>query len=517
MQGTATPDNDDNVGKSGEAVLLCEHITKHFPGVLAVDDVSLSIAPGEILALLGQNGAGKSTLIQIVSGLHPVGTYQGVISLAGAPYCPTSVTDAETAGVAFVAQEINVAPDLTVAENMYLNAEPTRWGLLDISVRLAQARQALRNFDLDIDPTLQMGSLDLSTQQLVIIARALSKKAQLLILDEPTAALTEEEAQRLFRRLRVLSQRGVAIIFVTHRLSEVFAVSHRIVIMRDGRVAGSYDTAEVSRDTVVSKMVGDISPMIERIDVAFGPDALAVQGLTVSDTTESGRLCVDNVAFSLAHGEILGLFGLLGAGCIETALALYGAWQGTVSGDIILDGRSVDVADPTIAVANGIGLMAQDRRDCLLLDHSVEDNIMLASLRSVTPWGVLDVGASQQRSRDLVGQLDIRATSINAKVGTLSGGNQQKVQIARWLAANAKILILIDPTRGVDVGARAEIKRVWAELSAAGHAIMIASTDAEELVGICDRVLVFRHGRIAGELLRSELSEEKLLRLAADV
>src|SRR6185503_8309581 len=186
MQGTATPDNDDNVGKSGEAVLLCEHITKNFPGVLAVDDVSLSIAPGEILALLGQNGAGKSTLIQIVSGLHPVGTYQGVISLAGAPYCPTSVTDAETAGVAFVAQEINVAPDLTVAENMYLNAEPTRWGVLDVPLRLAQARQALRNFDLDIDPTLQMGSLDLSTQQLVIIARALSKKAQLLILDEPT-------------------------------------------------------------------------------------------------------------------------------------------------------------------------------------------------------------------------------------------------------------------------------------------------------------------------------------------
>jgi ABC-type sugar transport system ATPase subunit len=517
MPASVAPDSQDvaRVLASGAAVVSARGITKEFPGVVAVDNLSLTIAPGEILALLGQNGAGKSTFIQILAGVHR--NYRGEIALDGKPYHPASVAEAEAAGVALVPQEINVAPDLTVAENMYLNAEPTRFGLLDRPLLLARARRVLEDFGLAVDSAAAMGSLDLSTQQLVIIARALSKNARLLILDEPTAALTEAEARRLFERMRALTRRGVAIIFVTHRLPEVFAVSDRIVIMRDGRICGSYVTSEVSRDTVVAQMVGGIRTPIALADRQPGAVALAATDLTVADPADPTRLRVDHVSLQAAHGEILGLFGLLGAGCIEAALALYGAWPGKVSGRIVLDGRDVTIANPTEAVALGMGLMAQDRRDCLLLEHSVLDNALLASLGAITHRGFLDIGTGQRRAQDFVRRLDIKTPSIETLVGTLSGGNQQKVQVARWLIADARILILVDPTRGVDVGARAEIKRVWSALRADGRAIIIASTDAEDLVDVCDRVLVFRRGAIAGELLRADLSEEALLRMATNV
>jgi D-xylose transport system ATP-binding protein len=518
MQGTAASDRlGDKRLASGAAVISADRITKEFPGVLAVDAMSLAIAPGEIVALLGQNGAGKSTFIQILAGLHPSGSYRGEIALDGRPYRPMSVADAEAAGVALVPQEVNVAPDLTVAENMYLNAEPVRWGLLDQPLRLAKARRVLADFGLDIDPLAPMGSLDLSQQQLVIIARALSKNARLLILDEPTAALTEAEARRLFDHMRALKRRGVAIIFVSHRLAEVFAVSDRIIIMRDGRICGAHATADVSRDVVVAQMVGSVRANLAVTEFRPGATALEATDLAAADPADPTRLRVDNVSFRVAHGEILGLFGLLGAGCIETALALYGAWPGRVGGRIAIDGRDVAIANPSAAVAHGMGLMAQDRRDCLLLDHSVNNNAMLASLGAVSHRGFLDVGAARRRTLDLVRALGIKTPGIETLVGALSGGNQQKVQVARWLIADARILILVDPTRGVDVGARAEIKRVWSELRAGGRAIIIASTDAEELVDICDRVLVFRRGAIAGELSRAELSEEGLLRMAADV
>jgi ABC-type sugar transport system ATPase subunit len=492
-------------------------ITKRFPGVIAVDDLTLEIRPGEIVALLGQNGAGKSTFIQIVAGVHPAGSYEGTIALDGAPFAPASVAAAEAAGVALVPQEVNVAADLSVAENMYLNAEPLRWGIIDRPLMIAQAKRVLREFGLDVDPTAPMGSLDLSNQQLVIIARALSKNARLLILDEPTAALTEAETRRLFDRMRALTARGVAIIFVTHRLAEVFEISDRIMIMCDGRLRGIHDAATSTRDAVVAQMVGAIRQSEAPHAAPPGATALAVHNLTVAAAEDPSRLKVEVASLRLAYGEVVGLFGLLGAGCIELALALYGAWPGQVSGKIERDGRAVAIPDPAAAVALGMGLMAQDRRDSLLLEHSVIDNALLASLPALTTRGFLDLPLGRRRTLDLVAEIDIKAHSIDARVGTLSGGNQQKVQVARWLMADAKLLILIDPTRGVDVGARAEIKHVWSELRASGRAMLIASTDSEELVDVCDRVIVFRRGRIAGELPRAELSEERLLKLAADV
>ncbi len=502
---------------TGAAVLVAEGITKRFPGVLAVDSASFSIAPGEIIGLLGQNGAGKSTLIQVLSGVHPAGSYDGNLLLAGMDYRPVSVAEAERKGVAFVPQEVNVAPDLSVAENIFLNAEPSRFGFLDVPLRLASARRALADFELAIDAAAPMRTLDLANQQLVIIARALSKNARLLILDEPTAALTEDEARRLFTRMRSLTRRGVAVIFVSHRLGEVFEISNRIVIMRDGRICGTHKTKDVSREKVITEMIGNTKTDITKRNESVGAEALSVEELCVSDPDNEKRLRVKNLSFSVHWGETVGLFGLVGAGCLEAALALYGAWGGKVSGQLRKEGAAVSISNPVEAVGLGIGLMAQDRRDTLLLDHSIHDNIGLASLNAHSPWGFLDTAAMQRQSLDLVSQLNIKTTSIDRKVAVLSGGNQQKVQAARWIAAHARILILIDPTRGVDVGARAEIRRIWMDLNQAGHAIIIASTDAEELVGLCDRVIVFRHGTTVGELSGANLTEENLLRLAANV
>jgi ABC-type sugar transport system ATPase subunit len=384
-------------------------------------------------------------------------------------------------------------------------------------LREAKAWAALREFGLDIDPAQPMRSLDLATQQLALIARALSKKVNVLILDEPTAALTEGEAQRLFDRMRSLAGRGVTIIFVTHRLAEVFAVSDRILIMRDGRMSGSHATRDVTRALVVGQMVGRTVAPVERRRHTAGRDILKVQNLKAFAAEEAGRARVAGISFNVAPREIVGLFGLVGSGCVEAALALYGAWPGRCEGTITIDGSPVTMNDPTIAVAHGLGFMAQDRRDCLMPDHSVRDNSVLASLPKFSPYGFIDDGWARQVTARLVGQLDIKTRSIETPLGTLSGGNQQKVQVARWLSADARILILVDPTRGVDIVARGEIKRVWARLAGEGRAILVASTDAEELVDICDRVIVLRGGLIAGEIDQSELTEERILGMAAGV
>jgi ABC-type sugar transport system ATPase subunit len=500
---------------SDKPMLLATGLTKLFPGVLALDKVDFSIAPGEIVALLGQNGAGKSTLIQIFAGAHAAGSYDGTISFDGKPFRPGDIAEAEAAGVALVPQEVNIVPDLSVAENITLNNEPLRWGIVDVSKRLLQAKKALADFDIDVDPLLPMSSLDLASQQLVVIARALSKNARLLILDEPTAALTEHESLLLFDRMRSLRKRGVAIIFVSHRLGEVFAISDRVVVMRDGRICGRHMTADTTRSDVVAEMIGEAVGLSEPIAARnFGEAALEIRNLDVFEI--EGRKRVKALNLAVRKGEVVGLFGLLGAGCTEAALAIFGAWKGKREGKILIDGTERAVNSPDEAVALGLGLMAQDRRDCLIGDQSIGDNIGIASLGKFVRYGILDVAKGRRRAREQFDALHIKAGSIDTEVQTLSGGNQQKVQIARWLSADTRILIMVDPTRGVDVGARREIKETWLELSTKGHAILLASTDAEELVDACDRVVVLGQGRQVGELTGPELSEKNLLRMATD-
>ncbi len=496
-------------------LLEANGLTKLFPGVRALDNVDFSIASGEIVALLGQNGAGKSTLIQIFAGAHAAGSYTGSIVFRGNPYHPSGISDGEAAGIALVPQEVNVLSELTVAENITLNDEPTRWGMIDVARRLQIAKEAVAEFGLDVEPETSMASLDLATQQLIVIARALAKKARLLILDEPTAALTESESLRLFDKLRALRARGVAIIFVSHRLAEIFTISDRIMVMRDGRVRGRHVTADVSRQEIVGEMIGVTSGALQRPATStFGNVALEVRNLRVLDP--EGRARVDGLDLSVRAGEVVGLFGLLGAGCIEAALAIYGAYRGKREGKIVVEGAEVSIERPEDAVLLGLGLMAQDRRDCLIAEHSVQENIGIASLGKNVRKGMLDHAAARRRAQEQADALKIKAASIDAEVQTLSGGNQQKVQIARWLAADARILIMLDPTRGVDVGARREVKAIWSELTARGHALLLASTDVEELVDVCDRVVVMNTGRAVGELSGSELTERNLVRMASD-
>jgi ABC-type sugar transport system ATPase subunit len=507
-----------SVGRPGRRpILRVDRLTKDFPGVRALHDVSLSIEAGEIMALLGANGAGKSTLIQVLAGVHAAGSYSGELWIGGEAFRPANTLEAAQAGVALVPQEANVVPDLTVMENICLNREPGRFGVIDVSARHSAAKAALRDFALNVDPTARMASLDLATQQLVVIARALAQNARVLILDEPTAALTEGESHRLFERMRALRDRGVAVIFVSHRLGEVFAISDRIVVMRDGRLCGDHRTDTVSRETVVAEMVGSIVARRGRPATGHsGAAALAVTGLRVFDPRTKNRLLVNDLHLAVRQGEIVGLFGLLGAGTIEAALAIYGAWPGKREGDVTVLGETATINTPVDSVRLGFALMAQDRRCCLMPDHSVAENINLATLAMRAPVRLLDVAALRRQAQDQVDALLIKTPGIDTEVRTLSGGNQQKVQIARWLAAAARVLVLIDPTRGVDVGARSEIKRIWFDLSREGRAILIASTDAEELVDVCHRVIVMRHGRSVGELAGDDLDERNLVRMAAD-
>jgi ABC-type sugar transport system ATPase subunit len=497
------------------SILQVRSLTKKFPGVVAVDNVDLDIAPGQIVALLGQNGAGKSTLIQVISGLHPFGSYLGEIVLGGEPLRSSSVAEAEMAGVAFLAQEVNVASDLSVEECLFLNNEPTRFGLIDRPLRRSLAIAALADFELDIDPEILVGDLDLASQQLVQIVRALSKNARLLILDEPTAALTDRETQRLFENMRRLSARGVAIVFVSHRLAEVFEISDQIIVMRDGHISGTIATAETTRSAVVDLMIGQKVKPKNRRTKKVTEQAIEARDLVVHDS--NGKILVSELTIKVRHGEIVGLFGLLGSGVVETAMALFGAWLGPVSGTILLDGKLTSIVTPSDAVSAGIGLIAQDRRDGLSSEHSIFDNAVLADLPTLSPHGFVDKIAAQRKIIDLFHRLNIKASDINVLVGNLSGGNQQKVQVARWLASGSQILLLVDPTRGVDVGARAEISQIWNELAASGCAILLVSSDAEEIVEICDRAVVLRNGRFAGELKRRDLSEASLLNLAAGI
>jgi D-xylose transport system ATP-binding protein len=498
-------------------LLTARGLTKRFPGVLAVDGVDVAIGAGEIVALLGQNGAGKSTVIQILAGAHPHGTYEGEIAIDREPFHPANVAAAEAAGVVLIPQEVNVVPDLTVGENMFLNAEPGRFGIVDLLGLHVRAAETLREFEVDIDPRARMGSLDLATQQLVVIARALSKRARLLILDEPTAALTETEAQRLFDRMRALRARGVACIFVSHRLAEVFVIADRILVMRDGRLHGDHPIGETSRREVVAEMFWGALTELAPQNRGRGAAALQVEGLTVRDPEDPDRLRVADVSFTLHHGEILGLFGLLGSGCGAVAEALFGAWPGRVEGRVRVDGREVAAPKPADAIAHGVGLMPQDRRQTLIADHSVAANVALASLPALSPRGVLDLDRLRLTAEAYRERLQIRAPSVDAHVGTLSGGNQQKVQVARWLAAGSRVLLLVDPTRGVDVGARAEINRLWQELAGEGFALLLVSSEAEELVDVCDRVLVLRHGNLASEHQETTMSVGQLVHAAAGV
>jgi D-xylose transport system ATP-binding protein len=491
-------------------------IVKEFPGVRALDGVSLILDPGEFHALVGENGAGKSTLMKVLSGVYPAGSFEGQILIENEPRKFRNVRESEAAGIAIIFQELSLVKELTVGENIFLGQEPSRFGVIDWSELYHKASTLLRDLQLNIDPRIHVGRLGIGQQQLVEIAKALSKNARILVLDEPTAALTEAEVETLFSILRKLKDRGVAMVYISHKLDEVFRLSDRITVLRDGRTVGTHNASELTRKRVIELMVGrEVNDIFPEAHHQFTDNALEVDGLAVYSTDGRTTKLVDNVSFTVRGGEVLGIAGLMGSGRTEVLSAIFGAWKGNVKGSVKVNGLHVEIGSPADAIRLGISFVTEDRkRYGLILDQTIRDNITLAGLKSLSGPVLTNQAKEMRAARRQMDSLRIKARSPMTIAGTLSGGNQQKVVLGKWLLTEPKILFLDEPTRGIDVGAKQEIYTEINKLAKEGLAIVLVSSELPEILGMSDRILVLHDGKVTGEFDRSEASPEKVMAAA---
>jgi rhamnose transport system ATP-binding protein len=481
-------------------------VSKRFDATQALSDVSLALLPGEVHSVVGENGAGKSTLIKIITGLHPADT--GQMILDGEPYAPRNAAEAQRRGVAAIYQEPSVFPDLSVAENIFIGHQDqgvvVDWGSMN-----EEASRLLSKLDIEIDPRLPAAGLTVAGQQAVEIAKAISLDVRVLIMDEPTAALSAHEVERLFRQVRSLKESGVAVLFITHRLDEIFAVSDRISVFRDGRHISTRSVADVTEDSLVREMVGrDPSDFFARGDHPEGEVLLRVDGLSRTGV-------FTHVSFELRRGEVLGFAGLVGAGRTDIALALFGV-SPPDSGTIELDGNPIEIGSPQEALAHGIAYLSEDRRKLgLSVDQSLVANVTLATLdRYTNSLGLIDRDQERADAEALKQRLGIRAPSLSTPVSQLSGGNQQKTMLAKWLNAHPRVLILDEPTRGIDVGAKADVHMFIDELASSGISIMLISSDLPEVIAMSDRVAVMREGHLTGIYSRGEATQERVMSAA---
>jgi D-xylose transport system ATP-binding protein len=497
-------------------LLEMHHIAKSFPGVRALDRVSFDLRPGEIHALVGENGAGKSTLMKVLGGVYPHGTYEGEIRVDGEIRRFAGVRDAEAAGIAVVHQELSLVPEFSIAENIFLGREPRRFGMIQTEDLYSRARRVLDELHLSLEPHVPVGYLGIGQQHLVEIAKALAHEARILVLDEPTAALTDTEAEILFGILERMRARGAGIIYISHKLDEVLRLSNRITVLRDGRTVSTDDTTALDTQRVIARMVGrevsELFPTVTRhpLDVIF-----EARGVTVEDPNVSGKLLVDDVSFSVRRGEVVGIAGLVGAGRSDLMMAIFGAHPGKTTGQFFVDGKRVAIEQPSDAIHCGIGFVTEDRkRFGLLLDQTIVANLTLAALKRLSGPLMTDVDAETAAGERSMKELHIKARSVFTVAGTLSGGNQQKVVLAKWLLTNPKVLFLDEPTRGIDVGAKQEIYLQINRLAAEGLAIVMVSSELPEVLGLSDRVLVLHEGRLTGEFRREQATPEAVMACA---
>ncbi|WP_246580931.1 sugar ABC transporter ATP-binding protein [Deinococcus aestuarii] len=488
-------------------MLTLRHASKAFGPVRALVDVSLELYPGEAHALLGENGAGKSTLVKILAGVHsPDG---GVLTVGGRERHFRHPAEARDAGVAVIYQEPTLFPDLTVAENVLMGRQPLgRGGRIDAAAMNTRVTTILGDLGVALDPTRVVRGLSIADQQIVEIAKALSLSARVLIMDEPTAALTLQETARLFRVVRSLRARGAAVLFITHRLEEVFAQCQRVTVLRDGTWVSAGPTSDYTPDRVVRQMVGrELGELYPRGEAHAGEVVLDVRGLTQPGVFR-------DVSLTVRRGEIVGLAGLVGAGRSEVARAIFGI-DPRGGGEVRVNGHVVPPLSPRAAMRAGVGLVPEDRRQQgLVMDLSIERNANLAVLNRLRRGPFMDRGAEEENARSWTSRLRLKAHGLHDAVSTLSGGNQQKVVLAKWLATGPSVLIVDEPTRGIDVGAKAEVHRTLAELAGGGLAVLMISSDLPEVLGMADRILVMREGRLVGELAREQGSEESVMSLA---
>jgi ABC-type sugar transport system ATPase subunit len=503
------------VNEVKNTVLEMSGITKEFSGVRAVKNVSFQIRRGEVHGLVGENGAGKSTLMKILGGVYPHGSFDGEIRINSEMVKFHRPLDSQKKGIGFLPQEINVIDGLTVAENIFVGRLNANGGcLVKFSDLYRRAAALLDSAGIALNPRTLMVTLNASQRQLVMIARALASNPQILILDEPTSALTLTEAANLFRVVRQLRDRGCTMVLITHKLEEITEMADRVTVMRDGEVTAGFERGNFSPDDIVTAMVGrKIETLFPARDTAIGEEVLRVENLTVPHPHIARRNVVDNVSFSLRQGEILGLAGIVGSGRSEVVNALYGRMSCT--GQIQVRGKNIRINSPRKAKAAGIGLVTEERKkDGLLFNFCIRSNITINHLPDVSRFGVVRRGLEKEKAGAFFKQLSIRAPGIEAQVGTLSGGNQQKVVLAKVLLARPKILFLDEPTRGVDVGAKAEIYSLMRKLTREGVSIVFISSELPELLGMSDRLLVLAAGKARATLDRTEATEERVMHAA---
>lgn len=491
-----------------EYVLEMRDITKRYPGVVAVNNAQLNLRAGEVHCLVGENGAGKSTLMKVLSGAVPLDS--GEIRLSGEPVHIHSPHHAQQLGISMIYQEFNLSPYLSVAENIFLGREPRlrRTPFINWAKMYRDARAILARIRVNLDVRKPVNECSVAQQQMVEIAKALSFNSKIIVMDEPSATLTEHELAALFDLIRELKRQGIGMIYISHRLEEIFTIGDRVTVMRDGHYIATRPVNEVTREEIIRMMVGrELTHEFPKETFAPGPERLRIEGLT-------RRGAFENVSFSLRTGEIVGLTGLVGAGRTEVARAIFGADRPD-AGRVILDGKAVAVRSPQDAIRLGIGLLTEDRKNQgLVLGMTVRENTTLANLRSLVKLLFVDRRRERAETDRFVRELQIKTPSIEQVVQNLSGGNQQKVVLAKWLFTESKVLIFDEPTRGIDVGAKVEIYRLMNELVRRGVCILMISSELPEVLGMCDRILVMHEGRIAGELPRAEATQERVMQLA---
>ena len=498
-----------------DVVLAGEGITKRFGGIKALDEAHLEAYAGQVNAVVGENGAGKSTLMKVLAGVYQ--DYEGRVFLSGRQVAFANPRQAQEAGVAIIHQELNLIPHLSVAENVFLGREfLNALGLIDFRKMDDATRTLLDRLDLRVDTRRSVSELRVGQQQVVEIAKALALDARVIIMDEPTSAISEREVDVLFDLTRVLTEQGVAIVYISHRLEEIFRIADRITVLRDGRTVGSHARAELGHDDVVRMMVGrDVEDFFAKTEAPTGPEAFRAEMIRLNHPDRPGDYLVKDVSFSVKRGEVLGLFGLMGAGRTELFETIFGLHLRTSSGRLFLEGRELSVLSPADAINAGIALVPEDRKQQgLVMDMSVEASVSLAGIGQVERLGFLSHRLERALTEEYVGRLRIKTASAGQPVKNLSGGNQQKVVIAKWLATRPKVLLLDEPTRGIDVGAKNEIYRLIGELATAGLAIIMSSSELPEIMTIADRIIVLSEGRQTAEFTRVQATEESILRAA---
>lgn len=500
-----------------ETILEMKKITKTFPGVKALDNVEFKVEKGEIHGLIGENGAGKSTLMKVLSGVHPYGTYSGDIVFQGKTCEFKNINESEALGIVIIHQELALIPEMSIAENIFLGNEQVKKGIIDWNETIVETRKLLEMVGLKIDPQEKIKNIGVGRQQLVEIAKALSKKVQLLILDEPTAALNEEDSENLLNLLLEFKKQGMTSILISHKLKELFKVADSITVLRDGKTIRTHRLQEgkVSEGTIIKDMVGrelsDLFP--QRAAKAKDNVVFEIKNWTVYHPLDPERKILHNVNLHVKRGEIVGIAGLMGAGRTELAMSVFGKSYGKkISGTTLKDGKEVKFNNVDQAIKSGVAYVSEDRKAYgLILINSIKENLTIANLRKVSKNNVLDTSREILEAEDIRSRINIKAPSIEQKTVNLSGGNQQKVVLGKWIFTDPDVLILDEPTRGIDVGAKYEIYKIINELAEKGKSIMMISSELPELIGMCDRIYTLCEGEITGEFDRTEANQEILM------